>query len=74
MFKKPVVQQEGTAKNFKPKEQLATDTTSSRPEWLKCGTLLSDDTVQARTVNKLKSCLQRDWRGHPDLYNDNFSK
>ena len=29
---------------------------------------LSDDTVQARTVNELKSRLRRDWRGHPDLY------
>ena len=38
MFKKPVVPQEGTVKNSKPREQLATDTTSSRPEWLKCGT------------------------------------
>ena len=34
---------------------------------------LSDDTVQARTVNELKSRLRRDWRGHPDLYNYNFS-
>ena len=31
---------------------------------------LSDDTVQASTVNKLKSRLWRDWRGHPDLYNN----
>jgi len=38
MLKKPVVEQEGTAKNSKHREQLATDTTSSRPEWLKCGT------------------------------------
>ena len=30
---------------------------------------LSDDTVQARTVNELKSHLRRDWRGHPVLYN-----
>ena len=36
--KKPVVQQEGTAKNYKRREQLATGTISSRPEWLKCGT------------------------------------
>ena len=35
---------------------------------------LSDDTVQARTVNKLKSRLRRDWRGHPHLYNYNFTK
>ena len=34
---------------------------------------LSDDTVQARTVNGLKSRLRRNWRGHPDLYNYNFS-
>ena len=34
---------------------------------------LSEDTVQARTVNELKSHLRRDWRGHPDLYNYNFS-
>ena len=34
---------------------------------------LSEDTVQARTVNELKSRLRRDWRGHPDLYNYNFS-
>ena len=26
-------------------------------------------TVQARTVNELKSHLRRHWRGHPDLYN-----
>ena len=38
MLKKPVVQHEGTAKNSKHREQLATDTTSSQPEWLKCGT------------------------------------
>ena len=37
--KKPVVSQEGTVKNVKPREQQPTDTTSSRPEWLKCGTL-----------------------------------
>ena len=30
---------------------------------------LSEDTVQARTVNELKSRLRRDWRGHPDLCN-----
>ena len=34
---------------------------------------LSDDTVQATTVNELKSRLQKDWRGHPDLYNYNFT-
>ena len=34
---------------------------------------LSENTVQARTVNELKSRLRRDWRGHPDLYNYNFS-
>ena len=38
MLKKPVVQQEGTAKNSKHRVQLTTDTTSSRTEWLKCGT------------------------------------
>ena len=32
----------------------STDTTSSAPGWLKCGTL-SDDTVQARAINQLKS-------------------
>jgi len=35
---------------------------------------LSEDTVQARTVNELKSRLRRDWRGHPDLYNYPFFK
>ena len=39
---------------------------------VKMGNSLSEDTVQARTVNELKSRLQRDWRGHPDLYNYNF--
>lgn len=34
---------------------------------------LSEDTVQAQTVNQLKSRLQRDWRDHPDLYNYNFT-
>ena len=34
---------------------------------------LSDNTVQATTVNELKSRLRRDWRGHPDLYNYNFT-
>ena len=34
---------------------------------------LSEDTVQARTINELKSRLRRDWRGHPDLYNYTFS-
>ena len=29
----PVVSQEGTVKNLKHREQLATYTTSSRPEW-----------------------------------------
>ena len=33
---------------------------------------LSEDTVQARTVNELKSRLRRDWRGHPDLYHYTF--
>ena len=33
---------------------------------------LSDSTVQATTVNELKSRLRRDWRGHPDLFNYNF--
>ena len=38
MFKKPVKQPEGTGKNYKHRERLATDTTSSQPEWFKCGT------------------------------------
>ena len=29
---------------------------------------LSDNTVQARIINELKSRLRRDWTGHPDLY------
>ena len=34
---------------------------------------LSEDTVQARTLNELKSRLRREGRVHPDLYNYNFS-
>ena len=34
---------------------------------------LSEDTVQAKTVNELKSRRRRDWRGHQDLYNYTFS-
>ena len=62
---KQPVPQDGTVKNFKPREQLATDTTSSRPEWLKCGTLFQ--TTQSGQDNN--SRRRRDWRGHPNLYN-----
>ena len=34
-----VILQSSTKKLIKPVDQLATDTTSSRPDWLKCETL-----------------------------------
>ena len=37
--KESLVPQEGPVINFKPRVQQAIDTTFSRPEWLKCGTL-----------------------------------
>ena len=68
MLKKPVVQQEDTAKNSKHRA------TGYRHHFfstrvVKMWNSFSEDTVQARTVNKLESRLRRDWRGHPPYKN-----
>ena len=34
---------------------------------------LSEDMIQATTVNHLKSLLRREWRDHPDLYSYHFT-